>query len=631
MEDRRILFLLFILGFLLFSVTRVTSASSFFYVDIRPPKFAQPDNINIQIRPGDDALVVFRVASIPALGSMKSFVVNINYSGEKLNYEVYNNVTNPNSPGANIYSGTFTKPISFLFPWDSSFTTVSGQKVNLSSPVALRIRNNTKNPVQISLKILVNEAVGGLVVNSNPSGAAVYLDNQSIGNTPIILSNIKTGSHILRISYPGYGDRQRTIIIRPHQYEYVMETLISPVNMGSLYVDSGPRGASLYLDDNYQGETPIRIDFVPIGVHTIRLSKDGYRDYVQQVFIENNKTTTIFVNLVVETTRFRLSISSNPSGASVYIDGIYRGVTPTYNYVSYGFHTIRLVLEGFKDYETNIRVTEDATFNFSLERAEGALVVFSTPPNAEVYIDGAYYGKTPITIQRLSVGRKTVQLKLSGYADWTDDVNITEGEISQVNATLKLAGTLQVSSSISGAKVYLDGKELGVTPFTSSNIPEGTHNISVELFGYKPWEGIVEVYPGQTTNIFAKLEVAPLSISEIKISPQPYKVKTLFKKDLDIRFTISKKAQVTVEIRDMNNNLIATPLSNFKASVPDIDVKWRGEVQPGNYKVLVTASDEEGNIISREAIFRVEEESIITWILVGLLGILIIWLLAIFL
>ncbi|MGC9064421.1 MAG: PEGA domain-containing protein, partial [bacterium] len=482
------------------------------------------------------------------------------------------NVSNPSSPGASIYSGTFTKSTSFLFPWDSSFTTTSGQKIDLTSPVALRIRNTTKKPVSISIKVSVNEAVGGLVVNSNPSGATVYLDNQSIGNTPIVLSNIKTGSHILRLNYPGYGDRQRTIIIRPHQYEYVMETFMPQVNMGSLYIDSAPRGASLYLDDSYQGETPLRIDFVPIGVHTIRLSKDGYRDYVQQVFIENNKTTTIFVNLVVETTRFRLSINSNPSGASVYIDGIYRGTTPTYNYVSYGFHTVRLVLEGYKDYETSIRVTEDATFNFSLERAEGALVVFSNPPNAEVYIDGAYYGKTPITIQRLSVGRKTVLLKLSGYADWTDDVNITEGEIAQINATLKLAGTLQVSSSINGAKVYLDGKEIGVTPFTSSNIPEGTHNLSIELFGYKTWEGIVEVYPRQTTNIFAKLEVAPLSISEIKINPQPYRVKTLFKRDLDISFHISKKAQVTVEIRDMNNNLIATPLSNFKASVPDIHI-----------------------------------------------------------
>ena len=622
------LFLLLILTVLLFS-SKITFASSFFYIDIRPPKFAQPDNINIQIRQGEDALVLFRVTPIPALGSIKSFLVNVSCSGEKLNYDVYNGVTNPNSLGASIHSGSFTKSISFLFPWDSSFTTTNGQKINLSSPLGIRFRNNGKNPAILSLRILVNEAVGGLVVNSNPSGATVSLDNQSVGTTPITLSNIKTGSHIIRLSYPGYGDRQRTIIIRPHQYEYVMEMLIPPVNMGSLSVDSNPRGASIYLDDNYRGETPARIDFIPIGVHTLKLSKDGYRDYVQQVLIEANRTTPVSANLIYEPTTFRIRIDSNPSGARVYIDGIYRGITPTYNSISSGLYSIRLELEGFKDYETTIRLTEDTTLNISLERAEGALVVFSNPPNAEVYIDGTYYGRTPITIQRLSTGRKTVQLKLSGYADWKDDVHIEAGEIAQINATLRLAGTLQVSSAPSGAKVYLDGNYLGVTPFTSSNIPEGHHNLMVELFGYKPWEGIIEILPGQTTNIFAKLEVAPLSISEIRVSPQPYRVKGLFKGDLTISFTISKKAQVTVEIRDMNNNLIATPMASFKASVSNIDWEWRGDLEPGNYKVVVIAYDEDGNQISRETVFRVEEESIITWIIVALFGALIIWLLSI--
>lgn len=34
--------------------------------------------------------------------------------------------------------------------------------------------------------------------------------------------------------------------------EYISETLIALVNMGSLYVDSTPRGASIYLDNIYE-------------------------------------------------------------------------------------------------------------------------------------------------------------------------------------------------------------------------------------------------------------------------------------------------------------------------------------------------------------------------------------------
>lgn len=614
--------ILFICGLL----SSYSFAGAVSYVDIRPPKNATPSNLNIYLRSGEDAMVLFRVTTIPALGSLHSFFVTITYSGESFSYEIYNNVTNPNSPGSPIQSGSLKSPTSIIFPWSSSFINVSGQKLNLASPVGLRIRNIGKKSGTVSLKVGVNESTGGLVVTTKPSGANVYLDNNFVGTTPISISGIKTGSHVVRLSYQGYAERQRVIIIRPHQYEYISETLLAPVNTGSLYVDSSPRGASIYLDDSYEGETPRRIDFIPVGIHTLRLSKDGYRDYIQQVRIDANQTTNVLINLIAETTRHKLNVNSTPSGARLYVDGIFRGTTPLFTFVTPGYHTVKLELEGYLDYQDSIRVTSDTTLNISLQRAEGALVVFSEPPNADVYIDGNYYGRTPITIQRVPAGRRIVALKLPGYADWSDDVVIEPGKISQISATLKLAGTLQVSSTPSGAKVYLDGKDIGETPLSNSNIPEGTHNLRIELFGYKPWQGIIQIAPSQTTNIFARLEPAPIGISELNISPQPYRVKTLFKRDLNINFTITKPATVTVEIRDVNDRLIAIPMSSFKASVPRIEVKWRGEVSPGNYKVVVIAIDEEGNQVDREAIFRVEEESILTWILAGLFGILILWL-----
>ncbi|MCX7796003.1 MAG: PEGA domain-containing protein [bacterium] len=606
-------------------------ASPIIPVNISPPKNAQPNNISYYLKSGSDVLILFRVSSIPALGSMNSFFVTITYSGESFNYEIYNGVNNPNSPGSAIEKGTLSSPTSILFPWDSDFINISGQRTKLASPIGLKIVNTGKKDGTISVKIGVNENVGGIVINSKPSGASVYVDNRFTGMTPIKLSGIKTGSHTVRISYQGYADRQKTVIIRPHRYEYITETLLTPVNTGSLYVESNPRGASIYLDGSYEGETPKRIDFIPVGSHSVRLSKDGYRDYIQQVWIEANKVVTVSVNLLAETTRYKITINSNPSGAWAYVDGIPKGTTPTYVYVTPGYHEIKLQLQGYLDYEETIYVTRDMLLNINLQVAEGALVVFSEPLGADVYIDGRYYGKTPITIQRIPVGRKIVTLKMAGYADWSDDILIETGQISQINAVLKLAGTLQVSSNPPGARVYLNGKDIGTTPLSNSSIPEGTHNLSIELFGYKPWRGIIEIIPRQITNIFANLESAPIDIPELSVNPQVYKVKTLFKRDLSINFTITKPATVTVEIRDMEDKVIAVPMSGFKASIPKLEVKWRDEVPPGNYKVAVIALDEDGEQAYREAIFRVEEESILNWILYGIFGALIIWLLSLLL
>jgi len=607
-------------------------ASPIIYVNIYPPKSAQPNSINYYLKPGDDVLILFRVNAIPALGSMNSFFVTITHSGDTLNYEIYNSVNNPNSPGSPIQKGGLSSPTSILFPWDSDFVNLpTGQRTKLVSPVGLRIVNTGKKAGTISIKIGVNESVGGLVVNSKPSGASVYVDNKFMGTTPLNISGIKTGTHVVRISYQGYADRIRTVIIRPHRYELISETLLAPVNTGSLYVDSNPRGASIYLDGDYEGETPRRIDFIPVGSHTVRLSKEGYRDYVQQVWIQANQTTTISISLVVEATRYKLSINSNPSGASVFVDGIPRGITPAYTYVTPGYHQVKLELEGYLDYEETVHITGDMLLNINLQVAEGALVVFSEPSGGDVYVDERYYGRTPITFQRIPAGRRIVTIKMPGYADWTDDVLIEPGKISQISATLKLAGTLQVSSSPSGAKVYLDGKDIGVTPLSNSGIPEGTHNLSVELFGYKPWQGIVDILPRQTTNIFAKLEPAPIDISGLTVSPQVYKVKTPFKKDLSINFTITKPATVTVEIRDMEDRIVDVLMSNFKSSVPKLEVKWKRDVSPGNYKVVVIAVDEDGNQAYREAIFRVEEESLLNWILYGIFGLLILWIISILL
>ncbi|MBC7319579.1 PEGA domain-containing protein [bacterium] len=606
-------------------------ASPIISVNISPPKNAQPNSISYYLRSGSDIMVLFRISAIPALGSMNSFFVTITYSGENFSYEIYNGVNNPNSPGSPIQRGVLSSPTSILFPWDSDFVNISGQKVKLVSPIGLRITNTGKRDGTVSIRIGVNENVGGIVVDSKPRGANVYVDNKFMGITPLNLSGIKTGSHIVRISYQGYADRQRTVIVRPHRYEYITETLLAPANTGSLYVESNPRDASIYLDGNYEGETPKRIDFIPVGSHTVRISKEGYRDHVQQVWIEANRLTTVSVSLVAETTRYKLTINSNPSGAWTYVDGIPRGSTPTYVYVTPGYHEIKLQLQGYLDYEETIYVTRDILLNINLQVAEGALVVFSEPSGADVYIDDRYYGRTPITIQRIPVGRRTVTLKIPGYADWSDDVLIESGHISQISATLKLAGTLQVSSNPSGAKVYLNGRYLGTTPLSNSSIPEGTHNLSIELFGYKPWQGIVEIVPRQTTNIFANLEPAPIGISELRVDPKVYKIKTLFKKDLSVNFTITKPATVTVEIRDMEDRIIAVPMSKFKASIPNLEVKWRDEVPPGNYKVVVIAIDETGEQAYREAVFRVEEESILNWILYGIFGALIIWLLSLLL
>ena len=122
---------------------------------------------------------------------------------------------------------------------------------------------------------------------------------------------------------------------------------------------------------------------VPTGVYTVEVSAGGFKSYKQELNLvegtmvlqvplislsENEETetntdsTNASNNATNETNNtddkidFKINISSEPIGASIYIDGEYKGATPFQSTLPVGEHTIILKKEGYRDYETNILI-----------------------------------------------------------------------------------------------------------------------------------------------------------------------------------------------------------------------------------------------------------------------------------
>jgi|ERR1700733_11482029 hypothetical protein len=70
-------------------------------------------------------------------------------------------------------------------------------------------------------------------------------------------------------------------------------------------------------------------------------------------------------------------------------------------------------------------VTREAAINFS-----------STPPSAEIMLDGSYVGNTPSNITA-TPGRHEVELSMPGFATWERELVVTAGSKVDVNATLQ--------------------------------------------------------------------------------------------------------------------------------------------------------------------------------------------------
>jgi hypothetical protein len=297
---------------------------------------------------------------------------------------------------------------------------------------------------------------GNIYVNSNPSGATAILDGSYSQITPGSFVGVTSGSHTLEISYPGYQVYYTYPTVNPGQTTNVYAALTPSQNTGSLYVQSSPGGAGVYVDDAYRGESPLTVGNLVQGSHNLKLRLSGYQDYVATVSISAGKTTSIYPALqpVVNPSTGYVMISSTPSGASIYTDGVYQGKTPPggsfdISGVQPGPHSILLRLSGYQDYADTGYVSAGQTvvINPTLipisqpPSGYGSIQVSSSPTGAEAYLDNVFKGYTPLTMQNVVAGSHVVTLKLGGYTDWQTTTQVTSGQITQLSATLTPVAT----------------------------------------------------------------------------------------------------------------------------------------------------------------------------------------------
>jgi len=228
-------------------------------------------------------------------------------------------------------------------------------------------------------------------------------------------------------------------------------------------------------------------------------------------------------------------ISSDPSGASLYFDGSYKGTTPvTFEVAVTGnpSHTIRLTRSGYYDYEDSyygnpftgetVHLSYDLVFipvtppKTPSGGGKGYYAISSVPSGASVYFDGSYKGRSPVTVEVSPTGTPghTVSLSLPGYEDWSTSLsgNPDNGQTIAVNAYLiptQQYGSIYVESNPSGASAVLDGHYSQTTPCTFTNVLPGSHQLAVSKSGYTSWTTTVSVSAGSTARVTATL--SPLS------------------------------------------------------------------------------------------------------------------------
>jgi len=291
---------------------------------------------------------------------------------------------------------------------------------------------------------------GYIRVTSSPSGAEVRMDGAYKGTTSVTISNVPVGWHRIKLSLSGYHSQSQDVDVSAGSTSYVDTTLEPISSPGAISVSSSPSKAHIDLDGDYTGfVTPKTISGVSKGTHIIKLRYSGYYDWSTSVNVASGRTADVYGTLTAKSshTPGAISVSSTPSGAYVKsLDGIsYNGVLRapcTISDVDPGTHVIVLALAGYEEWSTSVGVNPGETAAVSAELVPkatpttGTISVSSEPSGANVYLDNAYKGVTPVTIPDVPTGTHTVELKLDGYSDWTTNVEVTSGSSQSLSAVM---------------------------------------------------------------------------------------------------------------------------------------------------------------------------------------------------
>ncbi len=137
----------------------------------------------------------------------------------------------------------------------------------------------------------------------------------------------------------------------------------------------------------------------------------------------------------------------------------------------------------------------------------GMLLVTSKPENAWVWVNGKKIGKTPLK-EKLKADIYKIVVKRQGYGSLEKVVRILHGETTDIVFQLKrlqLKGILNVTTTPSGALIWIDGKEKGTTPFRE-NVTANTYLIKLKLEGYETVKERTIVTSEKETKIHLALE-----------------------------------------------------------------------------------------------------------------------------
>ena len=318
-----------------------------------------------------------------------------------------------------------------------------------------------------------------------PTHATVTIADNPVNPSRLTNIELPAGRHLIRIAAEGYKPISVQIDLPqgsspPRTYK--LEKLSSDI--GEIEITSRPSGAVVVLDGSIVGKTPYLRSKMPTGRHQLQMRLDGYEGFSRMISVDRGQKRAVSETL---TPVGSLRITSQPGGASVFVDGRSVGITPlTIQELEVGRHRIVLSKESYGDYSSTVDVKHRQTFPVkAMLVVRGGTLRLLVNPYGDVYIDGKLTQKKvsgqfskelSASAHRLQVVHPTL-----GIYEKTFTIKPQKQVYFPIDFNKKFR--LTVSSTPVWGEIFVDDKSSGNTP-KELILRMGKHVIDVRRVGY---------------------------------------------------------------------------------------------------------------------------------------------------
>jgi len=242
---------------------------------------------------------------------------------------------------------------------------------------------------------IVNEMTddtGFLVLETEPSGAVLKVNGKEVGRSPKQLEQM-VGRYVVVAEMGKLWHRARQEVNLTTEGARVGLKL-EPA-FGTLKVNATPSDAEIWIDGEKEGKGRYESTKKPSGKYSIRVERENYLSFSEEVVVEDGKRVEREVKL--EENFGSLKVTSTPSGGGIVLNGkATEWVTPhEFPVLEPGVYSVTVKQEGYGDGVSRATVEKGkrATVDLSLEARLGMLSVMSSykdgePCQGKLYVDG---------------------------------------------------------------------------------------------------------------------------------------------------------------------------------------------------------------------------------------------------